>query len=127
MKLRLPDDTQTCQEELILQQFERFYSDLYSAEELVADGVEGYLEPISLTRIPPVNSDILESDVTPAEVLATIHRLQIGKVPGADNFEAEFYKSFGTQLARVLTRLYNALGMTHLLPTDATRCGDCYL
>ncbi|KAJ1109633.1 hypothetical protein NDU88_006993 [Pleurodeles waltl] len=80
-ELRLPDGTLTCQEELISHQFERFYSDLYSAEELDHKGMEDYLDFAPLPRIPPVDSPTMERDITPAEVLASIHRLQPGKAP----------------------------------------------
>ncbi|KAJ1138662.1 hypothetical protein NDU88_005043 [Pleurodeles waltl] len=40
--LRLPSGTLTCQEELFRHQFERFYSDLYSTEELDHKGMEDH-------------------------------------------------------------------------------------
>ncbi|KAJ1146687.1 hypothetical protein NDU88_012950 [Pleurodeles waltl] len=78
----LPDDTLTSQEALILQQFERFYSDLYAKEELDSQDIEDCLDSTHLSQIPPANSAILEKDVTPTEVLATKHRLQTDKAPG---------------------------------------------
>ncbi|KAJ1155016.1 hypothetical protein NDU88_007752 [Pleurodeles waltl] len=52
-ELRMPDGTLTCQEELILQQIEQFYTDLYSTEERDDDGMEDYLDSTTLPRIPP--------------------------------------------------------------------------
>ncbi|KAJ1167697.1 hypothetical protein NDU88_008086 [Pleurodeles waltl] len=78
VELQLPNGTWTCQEELILHQFEQFYSDLYTAEELDEKGVEGYLNSVPLTRIPPPDSELMDGDITTAEVLAAIHRLQPG-------------------------------------------------
>ncbi|KAJ1117584.1 hypothetical protein NDU88_005782 [Pleurodeles waltl] len=49
-ELRLPDGTLTCQEELIRHQFERFYPDLYSTEELDPKGMEEYLDSAPLSR-----------------------------------------------------------------------------
>ncbi|KAJ1192077.1 hypothetical protein NDU88_001389 [Pleurodeles waltl] len=75
-ELRLPDGTLTCKEKLIRHQFEQFYSDLYSTEELDHKGMEDYLDSASLSRIPPVDKANLERDIMPTEALASIHRLQ---------------------------------------------------
>ncbi|KAJ1143771.1 hypothetical protein NDU88_010075 [Pleurodeles waltl] len=102
-ELQLPDGTRTCHEEHILHQLERFYSDLYTAEELGEEVVEGYLNSVPLTRIPPAASELI----------------QAGKAPSADGFGAEFYMSFGAQLAPVLAQLYNTLSTASpLLPTN---------
>ncbi|KAJ1217157.1 hypothetical protein NDU88_004752 [Pleurodeles waltl] len=82
-ELKLSGGTLTCQEELICQQFEQFYSDLYSAEEVNLRGVEDYLDSVPVARLPPVDSAILENNITSAEVLAAIHRLQPAKALGA--------------------------------------------
>ncbi|KAJ1079886.1 hypothetical protein NDU88_000118 [Pleurodeles waltl] len=102
VELQLPDGTRTCQEEQIVNQFERFCSDLYTAEELDEEGVEEYLNAIPLTPILPAASDLMDGDITTAEVLAAIHRLPLGKAPGAYGFGAEYYKSFSPLLATVL-------------------------
>ncbi|KAJ1206248.1 hypothetical protein NDU88_001657 [Pleurodeles waltl] len=118
--LRLPDGTLTGQEDLILQQFEVLYTDLYSVEKPDPESMETYLDSALLPQIPLVTSTILDKDITPSEVLMAIHCLQMGKAPGFDDFEAEFYKTFGTQLAPVLARLYNTLA--HLAPSPLPRC-----
>ncbi|KAJ1210572.1 hypothetical protein NDU88_005934 [Pleurodeles waltl] len=115
-EVHLPDGTLTSQKALILQQFKRFYSELYSTEELESQDIEDYLDFIPLSQIPPAESAILEKFVTPREVLETIHCLQTGKAPGADGFGAEFYKAVGAQLAPVLARLYNVLTRSHPPP-----------
>ncbi|KAJ1163144.1 hypothetical protein NDU88_003607 [Pleurodeles waltl] len=81
----------TSKDEPIRQQFEWFYSDLYSAEGVDHKGVEYYLETSPVVRLPPLYISTLENDITPAEVLAAIHRLQPGKALGADGSGAEFY------------------------------------
>ncbi|KAJ1109808.1 hypothetical protein NDU88_007166 [Pleurodeles waltl] len=83
--------------ELIRQQFERFYSHLYSMEGIDYKSVEDYLDFAPVAQLPPVDSATLENDITPTEVLASIHQLQPGKAPGVDGFGAEFYESFGIQ------------------------------
>ncbi|KAJ1083844.1 hypothetical protein NDU88_003999 [Pleurodeles waltl] len=114
---RLPYETLSCQDELIRLQFERFYSDLYSAEEVDPTEIEEYLDTAPVARLPPPrDSATLENDITTTEVLAAIHHLKPNKALGADGFGAEFYKALGTQLAPIQTRLYNALGPTFPLP-----------
>ncbi|KAJ1190596.1 hypothetical protein NDU88_007334 [Pleurodeles waltl] len=95
-ELKLSDGTLTCQEEPICQQFEQFYSNLNSAEGVNHKGVEGYLDPVPVARLPPVDSAILENYIMSAEVLVAIYHLQPGKARGTDVFGVEFYKSFGT-------------------------------
>ncbi|KAJ1209461.1 hypothetical protein NDU88_004839 [Pleurodeles waltl] len=107
-ELRLPDGTLTCREELIRQQFKRFYADLYSVEGVDQSEVEDYMDSAPVARLPPVDSAALEKDIKPTEVLEAIHRLKPGKASGADGFGAEFYTSLRAQLAPILARLYNA-------------------
>ncbi|KAJ1098265.1 hypothetical protein NDU88_003381, partial [Pleurodeles waltl] len=75
-ELRLSDGTLICQEELIHQQFERFFSDLYSVEGIDHKGVEDYLDSVPVPQLPPMDSATLENDITPTEDLASIHQLQ---------------------------------------------------
>ncbi|KAJ1130365.1 hypothetical protein NDU88_008718 [Pleurodeles waltl] len=51
VEVHLPDGTLTCQEALILQQFERIYLDF--AEGLDSQDIEDYLDSTPLSQIPP--------------------------------------------------------------------------
>ncbi|KAJ1164170.1 hypothetical protein NDU88_004615 [Pleurodeles waltl] len=82
-ELQLPDGMQTCQEEHILHQFERFYSDLHTVEELGGEGVEDCLNSVTLTQILPADSEILDRDITTAEVHAAIHCSQADSATAA--------------------------------------------
>ncbi|KAJ1124619.1 hypothetical protein NDU88_003068 [Pleurodeles waltl] len=113
-ELQLPDGTRICQEEQILHQFERFYSDLYTVEELDEEGVESYLNSVPLTRIPPAASELMDGDITMAEVLTAIHCLPPGKAAGADGY----YKTFSPLLAPVLAGLYNTLSAASPSPSQ---------
>ncbi|KAJ1174247.1 hypothetical protein NDU88_006069 [Pleurodeles waltl] len=106
-----PDGTQNSREEQIFAQFERFYSNLYMAEELNYEVVEDYLTSVPLTRISLAASEMLDGDITISEVLVAIQRLPSGKAPGADGFSADYYKSFGSLLAPILAWLYNRQGV----------------
>ncbi|KAJ1167897.1 hypothetical protein NDU88_008282 [Pleurodeles waltl] len=112
VELQLPNGTWTCQEELILHQFEQFYSDLYTAEELDEKGVEGYLNSVPLTRIPPPDSELMDGDITTAEVLAAIHRLQPDQATFRDRIDASKLVLPGTRplLTEILSHT-NALQM----------------
>ncbi|KAJ1082995.1 hypothetical protein NDU88_003156 [Pleurodeles waltl] len=55
-ELWLPDGTLICQEELIHQQFERFYSDLYPTKEIDHKGMEDCLDSAPVAQLPPVDS-----------------------------------------------------------------------
>ncbi|KAJ1143308.1 hypothetical protein NDU88_009618 [Pleurodeles waltl] len=72
----MPDGTLTCREELICQQFERFYSDLYSVEEVDPTDIEEYLDSAPVVRLSLVDSATLENDITPTEVLVAIQCLK---------------------------------------------------
>ncbi|KAJ1189569.1 hypothetical protein NDU88_006313 [Pleurodeles waltl] len=79
-------------------------------------GVEAHLASVPLPRLPLTNGEALDGDITVAEVLPAIQRLLAGKVPEADGFSAEFYKSFGPVLAPVLAQLCNLLDPAVPLP-----------
>ncbi|KAJ1083081.1 hypothetical protein NDU88_003241 [Pleurodeles waltl] len=80
-ELRLPDDTLSCQDEAIRLQFEQFYSDLYSTEEVDPLEIEEYHDTAPVARLRPRDNTTLENDITTTEVLATIHRLKPNKAP----------------------------------------------
>eukprot|EP00775_Hariotina_reticulata_P015138 gene15138-biopygen1659 len=69
------------------------------------------------TPLPPQDAAALgATEVTEAEVAAAIAALAPGKAPGLDGIPGELFRRFKQPFARILSRLYSAIGSVNRVP-----------
>ena len=82
----------------ILQEIEKFYSDLYRADSLTPSEnlLNSFLENPEIPRLTAENAQACEGKLTVAECFKSLQLTENNKSPGDDGLTAEFYKVFGT-------------------------------
>ena len=80
----------------ILQEIEKFYSDLYKADSLKPSEnlLNSFLANSEIQRLTAENAQACERKLTAAECLKSLQLLENNKSPGDDGLTAEFYKAF---------------------------------
>ena len=80
----------------ILQEIEKFYSDLYKPESLTPSEnlLSSFLENPEIPRLAAENAQACEGKLTVGECLKSLQLFENNKSPGDDGFTAEFYKAF---------------------------------
>ena len=105
--LSLPDGSITEDPNTILEQVHSFYADLYGSNDPVQsqhlDEVMAHVDQ-SLTNS---ESDELNKDVTPEEVLEVVRSLKAEKSPGDDGLPAEVYRHYIQYLLPFMVSLFN--------------------
>ena len=81
---------------IILQEIEKFYSDLYKTDSLTPSGnlLNSYLENPEIPRLTGDNAQACEGKLTVDECLKSLQLFENNKSPGDDGLTVEFYKVF---------------------------------
>uniref|UniRef100_A0A8C5Q0C8 Reverse transcriptase domain-containing protein n=1 Tax=Leptobrachium leishanense TaxID=445787 RepID=A0A8C5Q0C8_9ANUR len=113
-KLKLPDGSTTTRPDYMLQEFQRFYQELYNMDSEPGSGptqaeIDAYLADKVVRSISPSRSSFLNDPITELEIQATLKGLQHGKSPGPDGLPAEYYKTFSSALVPRLQSLFAAV------------------
>lgn len=86
---------------------------------LPSSTLKDYLSSACLPRLPSLARCSLEAPISTEELNMVIKTVKSGKAPGPDGFTIQYYKNFFPLLSVHITKLYNALGQTTVLPPDA--------
>ena len=80
----------------ILQEIEKFYSDLYKADSLTPSEnlLSSFLENPEIPILTAENAQACEGKITVAECFKSLQLFENNKSPGDDGLTAEFYKAF---------------------------------
>lgn len=97
-----------CKLEQIQQTFETFYKALYSQPKINNDlQIDAFLASIDLPKVSEEQNRFLLAEITLEELKVAVTRLKTGKSPGANGYNAEWYKTMFDQLAPSLLKAFN--------------------
>lgn len=103
-------DTTSFDPKKINNQFERYYSNLYSTEALTdTSPMYSFLDKLKFPCLSPDDCTSIDSPLSTDEINQAIKLMQRGKVPGPDGFPIEFYSTFSAKLVPILKRMYDEI------------------
>lgn len=73
---------------------------------------------LPISTLSDANRELIESTITTEEVLAVIKTLKPHKRPGPDGLPSPYYKKFATELAPLLTNIFNTILGQHSFGRD---------
>ena len=93
----------------ILQEIEKFYSDLYKADSLKPSEnlLNSFLANPEIPRLTAENAQTCEGKLTVAECLKSLQLFENNKSPGDDGLTAEFYKAFWNIVGNLMVESLN--------------------
>lgn len=89
----------------ILAEVQRFYSDLYSAHDVIDIDLDHIL-PDS-PSVSPEDNEVISGPISYGEAAAALKEMKHDKTPGSDGLPAEFYKFFFVDIGQFLVRSVN--------------------
>ena len=95
-----------CQEK-VLNEVEKFYSNLYAYREVDQVDLENILQNENRLKLDENMRELLERTITYKETLCCLKRMSNNKSPGYDGFTVEFFKMFWTDIGHFLVRSIN--------------------
>ena len=94
-ELRFQDESTTNNANVILDQIETFYKNLYASEGTFSnEECDTFIRNLELPKLSDEDRDSLEGQLTYDECKKVLETLQNDKAPGEDGFTVEFYKYF---------------------------------
>ena len=94
-ELRLQDDSTTNNRNVILDQIETYFKNLYTSDYIYSNEEwDSFTLNLKIPRISDEDRANLEGPLTYDECKKVIETFQADKAPGEDGFTAEFYKYF---------------------------------
>uniref|UniRef100_A0A8C5QKB6 Reverse transcriptase domain-containing protein n=1 Tax=Leptobrachium leishanense TaxID=445787 RepID=A0A8C5QKB6_9ANUR len=111
--IRLRNNALTTRPDEILQEFVRYYTDLYNGrgETPTPDllpRIADYLKDNVARRLTETQAASLEDPILQEELVATLKHIKNNKCPGPDGFPAEYYKTFAKTLSSPMLTMFNA-------------------
>ena len=96
IKLKLNDEMETEDQEIILREEENFYRALYESSNINIATPESntFFENELINPLSDKNANICEGKITKEECKKALNEMGIGKSPGSDGLTSEFYKRF---------------------------------
>ena len=93
----------------ILQEIEKFYSDLYRADSLTPSEnlLNSFLENPEIPRLTAENAQACEGKLTVAECFKSLQLTENNKSPGDDGLTAEFYEAFWNIVGNLMVESLN--------------------
>ena len=89
----------------ILKEVQTFYESLYTKQEVTEVNVENMLFDVQTLNVN--ESNMLEGELTFAEICAALKNMKNNKSPGPDGFTVEFFKFFFNDIGHFLVRSVN--------------------
>ena len=107
-ELRLQDDSTTNNRNVILDQIETYFKNLYTSDYTYSNEEwDSFTLNLKIPRLSDEDRDNLEGPLTYDECKKVIETFQADKAPGEDGFTAEFYKYFFELLGNDLIASFN--------------------
>ena len=88
----------------IIKQFENFYTDLFTEEEIDDDICNFFID--NLPMLDDTDKDVCDSDITLDEIYDSVKSMENDKSPGPDGLSKNFYMRFFDILGPMLLKLY---------------------
>ena len=100
-KLKLNDEMETEDQEIILREKENFYRALYESSNINMETPESktFFENELIKQLSDDNVSTCEGKITNEECKKALNEMGIGKSPGSDGFASEFYKRFWDEVS----------------------------
>ena len=102
-QIRLDNGKITSNNNKILEEQKRIYSDLYKTRNIKIN--DEYLNNISLPQISKEERAEMDKEITEQEIKDALNMMDKDKVPGIDGFPSEFYKTFWEEIKGIMTYL----------------------
>uniref|UniRef100_A0A803TW33 Reverse transcriptase domain-containing protein n=1 Tax=Anolis carolinensis TaxID=28377 RepID=A0A803TW33_ANOCA len=93
----------------IINQFEKFYKDLYKNDQIKKEEIMKYLNKRNLQKISEKQRENLNKPINEQEIKTAIRKMDSNKAPGPDGFTAAYYKTFEQELIPYLIKLMNGI------------------
>ena len=107
-ELRLQDDSTTNNENVILEQIETYFTNLYTSDYTYSNEErDSFTLNLKIPKLSDEDRDNLEGPLTYDECKKVLETFQEDKAPGEDGFTAEFYKYFFELLGNDLIASFN--------------------
>ena len=90
--------------DVIINEVQSFYSELYTKDEIDSDSVKEVLSHIK-TRVDLGNKQVCDQILTKEELTSSIKGLSRGKSPGNDGITVEFYSFFWIELCDIFHKV----------------------
>ena len=93
----------------ILEEEYKFYSNLYAADDIPEDDIKKYLNDTNnLNTLNDNENKVLEGSVSETECENAINNMKLNKSPGSDGLPVEFYKTFWPAVKTLVVDSLNA-------------------
>uniref|UniRef100_A0A803TGC1 Reverse transcriptase domain-containing protein n=1 Tax=Anolis carolinensis TaxID=28377 RepID=A0A803TGC1_ANOCA len=93
----------------ILKQFHKYYSKLYTKDQINIEDVMSLLNKQNLQKITEQQRERLNKEITVEEIRNAIRRMKANKAPGPDGLSAIYYKTMSEELIPYLQKIMNAI------------------
>ena len=121
-ELRLQDDSTTNNGNVILDQIETYFKNLYTSDYTYSNEEwDSFTLNLKIPKLSDEDRDNLEGPLTYDECKKVLEIFQADKAPGEDGFTAEFYKYFFELLGNDLTASFNEAQVRGELSISAKR------
>ncbi|KAJ1153518.1 hypothetical protein NDU88_006277 [Pleurodeles waltl] len=107
--LAAADGSEIREDSAIAEAFRGFYQEFYAVQSLLSEAPAHYLQEAQLLGLTQEQREALDHPIRIEEVILAIAHLRPLKSLTPDGFSTLFCKTFCTQLAPVLIRLFNAI------------------
>ncbi|XP_053545468.1 zinc finger protein 675-like [Bombina bombina] len=87
--------------------FFKYYQNIYASGDLDVKAKESFWDKVNLPKIDSEKMAQLNLPIHIEEVKGAIDKIKIGKAPGPDGLSAEWYRILKTDIADILTELFN--------------------
>lgn len=101
--------------------FKKFYSTLYSSDQVSDSAFDAFFNNLDIPSIEQPVVEELEKPITLEELNGAASNLQSGKCPGPDGFPSDFYKKFFHKLGPILLDMFNEAFELGCLPQTLTQ------
>ena len=102
-----------------IQKIVRKYSEQWYANKLdKLDEMDKFLETYNLPKYNQKESENLNRQITPSEIVTVIKKLLKNKSPGPDGFTGKFYQTFREELTPLFPKLFHKIQEAGRLPNS---------
>uniref|UniRef100_A0A803SWC5 Reverse transcriptase domain-containing protein n=1 Tax=Anolis carolinensis TaxID=28377 RepID=A0A803SWC5_ANOCA len=103
-------------EQGIMAQFKKFYSKLYSKDQVELDKISQFISNQKLEKLSEKQREILNKEITDKEIKRAIDKMDGNKAPGPDGLSGIYYKVFAEETIPYLKKIMNKILENQKIP-----------
>uniref|UniRef100_A0A803SUG8 Reverse transcriptase domain-containing protein n=1 Tax=Anolis carolinensis TaxID=28377 RepID=A0A803SUG8_ANOCA len=103
-------------EQGIMAQFKKFYSKLYSKDQIESDKISQFICNQKLEKLSEKQREILNKEITDKEIKRAIDKMEGNKAPGPDGLSGIYYKVFAEETIPYLKKIMNQILENQKIP-----------